>query len=74
MSATYAAVLGRHEIEVPAHLVADADVPVVSGLQRQGDVFVIPMRPGNVQGAKPIPREGLAVVRGESGGAAPRDD
>jgi hypothetical protein len=54
--------------EVPAHLIADAEVPVVSGLQRQGDVIVVPTRRGNVAGAFPVPAEGIAVVRGESGG------
>jgi hypothetical protein len=63
---TYADVM--RDIEIPAHLQADAEVPVISGFQRQGDVAVIPMRPGKVAGLLPIPAEGIAVVRGESGG------
>lgn len=66
---TYADVLNAHDIEVPAHLVADAEIPVVSGkMQRQGDVAIIPMRDGKVANLKPIPPEGVVVVRGESGG------
>lgn len=66
---TYADVLQAHDIEVPAHLVADAEIPVVSGqMQRQGDVAIIPTRSGKVENLKPIPPEGIVVVRGESGG------
>ena len=67
MITTYGAVLGACDIEIPAHLVADAEVPVLTGMQRQGDVAVIPARPGADRGA-PVPAEGVAVVRGEAGG------
>ena len=50
------------------HLIADEEIPVLTGLQRQGDVLIVPSRAGKVDGAKPIPREGVAVVRGENGG------
>lgn len=53
--------------EIPAHLVADAEVPLRTGLQRQGDVIVVPTRAGKKQGDK-IPPEGVPVVRGEAGG------
>lgn len=57
------------EVEIPPHLAADAEVPVVAGKpQRQGDVMVRPMRKGKIAGLKPVPPEGIAVVRGESGG------
>lgn len=47
----------------------DIDIPVVSGEpQHQGDLFVIPMRDGKVGGLKPVPSEGIAVIRGEAGG------
>jgi hypothetical protein len=49
-------------------LEAQADVPLRTGIQRQGDVLVAPMRPGNVAGLAPVPPEGIPVVRGESGG------
>ena len=60
--------LTQHDIEIPAHLATDAEIPVCTGLQHQGDVFVVPMRPGKVTGLKPIPPQGIAVVRGEAGG------
>lgn len=66
---TYEQVMGAHDVEIPAHLLADAEVPVLTGLQVQGDVAIVPHRHGK-SGAKPVtvPPEGVAVVRGESGG------
>jgi hypothetical protein len=66
-STTYADVLGAHDVEIPAHLVADAEVPVVTGMQRQGDIIVIPATPGADTGTI-VPAAGIAVVRGENGG------
>lgn len=43
----------------------DLDVPVLSGMQRQGDVL---LRPADVAAAAAVPRLGTAVVRGENGG------
>lgn len=56
----------RFNIQVDDHLARDLDIPVVTGLQRQGDVIVIPT--DNAGGGAPIPAEGVAVVRGENGG------
>jgi hypothetical protein len=53
--------------EVPTDLVEDLNVPALTGLQRQGDVIIIPGRRGKDIG-EPIPAEGVAVVRGEAGG------
>lgn len=64
---TQHAILDAHGVTIPAHLTAQADVPLRAGLQRQGDVLVAPARPGRPQG-EPIPAEGVAVVRGEAGG------
>lgn len=64
---TYSSILDRHQVEIPAHLEAQAEVPVVTGLQRQGDVIVIPQRAGKDKGTQ-VPPEGVAVVRGETGG------
>ena len=50
------------------HLVADVEIPVLTGMQRQGDVLIVPVRAGQVAGLKPVPSEGIAVVRGENGG------
>ena len=46
----------------------DISIPVLTGLQRQGDVLVVPMRAGQIAGLQPVPREGVAVIRGENGG------
>ena len=50
------------------HLVGDVEIPVLTGPQRQGDVFISPTKAGQVAGLKPIPAEGYPVVRGENGG------
>lgn len=64
----------------------DLDVQVLTGLQRQGDVMIAPMRDGQTTGLEQVKPEGLIVVRGENGGNthlllaegdvqfAPRDD
>jgi hypothetical protein len=44
---------------------ADFDIPVLSGMQRQGDVLILPAA---VTAGTPVPTSGTAVVRGESGG------
>lgn len=43
----------------------DIDIPVHSGVQRQGDVLV---RPASVAATTPVPATGTPVVRGENGG------
>lgn len=67
MTATLDRIMGAHRVEIPAHLEAQAEVPILSGLQRQGDLLIVPMRAGKVAGAEPVPAEGIAVVRGEGG-------
>lgn len=61
-------IMAPHQVEIPAHLEAQAEVPILTGLQRQGDVLVIPTRPGKVEGLKPVPREEVPAVKGENGG------
>jgi hypothetical protein len=62
-------VMTPHGVDIPSHLVADAEIPVLSGkAQRQGDVIVWPRTPGKTTKAADIPLEGIAVVRGEAGG------
>ena len=64
---TQHAILDAHGVTIPAHLTAQADVPLLATMQRQGDVLVVPARPGVDQGNE-IPAEGIPVVRGEAGG------
>lgn len=67
MTTTYREVLDRHRVEIPAHLVADAEIPVLAGLQAQGDVLIVPVRP-SAKLSTPVPAEGVPVVRGEATG------
>jgi len=68
MTATIDSIMTKHRVEIPAHLEAQAEVPLISGKpQRQGDVMVIPSRKGKVEGLVPVPPEGVAVVRGDGG-------
>ena len=64
---TYEQVMAAHDVEIPAHLVAAAEVPVLTGLQVQGDVAIVPHRRGKGETVL-VPPEGVPVVRGESGG------
>jgi hypothetical protein len=68
MTVTQAEVLTRYDVEIPAHLRDDAEVPICTGLIRQGDCLLVPTRKGKVAGLEPIPAEGIAVIRGEAGG------
>lgn len=74
---TLDALIKTHSVEVDPHLDRQLTVPVDGGLQRQGDVIVIPFdvacnRPGVATPrygvASEVPREGIPVVRGEAGG------
>lgn len=68
---TLSALIDRHGVDVLDHLDRNALVPVVSGLQCQGDVAVVPSamlgRPV-AEATTAVPATGVAVVRGESGG------
>jgi len=55
-----------HGVDVLDHLDRDMQIPVLTGLQRQGDVIVIP--DPKAVATTPVPVEGTPVVRGENGG------
>lgn len=55
-----------HGVEVLDHLDRDMSIPVLTGLQRQGDVIVIPDVKASATTA--VPASGTPVVRGENGG------
>lgn len=63
---TLATLIDRHGVDVLDHLDRDVTVPVLAGLQFQGDVAVIPTA-SSIEG-EPVPTAGIPVVRGESGG------
>ncbi len=67
MTASLSTLIDRHNIDVLDHLDREALVPVVSGLQRQGDVIVVPTLNGPRATTK-VATAGVAVVRGEAGG------
>ncbi len=50
---------------VTATDLADIEIPVLAGIQRQGDVLI---RPATVKAATAVPATGAPVVRGENGG------
>jgi len=62
---TYAEALDVHQIAVPDHLVAQAEVPVLAGTQRQGDLLI---RPTTMPATTPVPRSGVQLVVGEETG------
>lgn len=64
---TYKEALGKHDIALPDDLMADIEVPIVTGPQCQGDVGVWPReRLGRAErGAfTPVPADGLPIVQG----------
>jgi hypothetical protein len=67
---TLGRLVDEHGVQVDEHLDRDLSVPVSAGLQRQGDIIVIPAAVARPIGAavNPVPPAGVAVVRGENGG------
>lgn len=63
---TLAELIDTHGVDVLEHLDRQATVPIHTGLQRQGDVIVVPNP--RAKATTPIPRGGVPVVRGEAGG------
>ncbi|NJP95492.1 hypothetical protein HCN51_39695 [Nonomuraea sp. FMUSA5-5] len=51
-------------VTVDEHLDRQAEIPVLSGLQFQGDVAVVPVT--SAPARTPIPAEGVPVVRGQA--------
>jgi hypothetical protein len=67
MTTTYGAALAKIGVSVPDHLVADAEVPVLTGPQAQGDLLIVPTTPPVVDW-QPVPPQGVQVVVGEATG------
>ena len=63
---TTATLIERHGIDVDDHLPRELEIPVLTGLQRQGDIIVIPDEAAIA--TKKVPATGTPVVRGEAGG------
>lgn len=58
--------ISEHDTDVLDHLDRQVTVPVTDQPQVQGDVSILPVT--TQPASTPIPRAGVAVVRGESGG------
>lgn len=67
MNMTYADALAKVGVSVPDHLVADAEVPILTGPQAQGDLLIIPLERTSAK-MLPVPDEGVQVVYGEATG------
>lgn len=67
MSMTYADALTKVGATVPDHLIADAEVPVLTAVQAQGDLLIVPLT-GSKAKLLPVPDEGVQIVFGEATG------
>lgn len=70
---TFGTALALAGVTVPEHLVADAEVPVLTGVQAQGDLLVYPVigsaaLPATDLRWGPVPPAGVQVVHGEATG------
>lgn len=67
---TLSTLIDRHGVDVDEHLDRAITIPVLDGLQAQGDIIVVPADIAGVDSPAltPVPREGVPVVRGENGG------
>lgn len=68
MTTTLGELTSKHGFEVLEHLEAEAHVPVHSGLQAQGDLFIVPVPLAEANPAEPVPAEGIAVIEAVGGG------
>lgn len=72
MPTTYAQALAKIGTELPAHLVAEAEIPVRTGPQAQGDLLIVPINSAEkanwVGTPKAVPDAGVQVVSGEATG------
>lgn len=67
---TLAQVTRATGFEVLEHLEAEAEVPVISGLQAQGDLIIVPAPVRGFSGGegKPVPAAGIAVIEAAGDG------
>ena len=67
MTTTFAQALAKIGVSLPDHLVADAEIPVLTGPQPQGDLMIIPIKSTTAK-LVPVPQKGHQVVVGEATG------
>lgn len=70
MNATISELNTTYGLTLTTDYPADFDVPVSTGMQRQGDVLVtpVPTAAPHLAPTTPVPATGCPVVQGESGG------
>lgn len=56
----------QYQLTVDSSLDRELEIPVIAGLQRQGDVLIAPVESGPI--GEPIEVSSLEVIRGEMGG------
>ena len=76
-TATLGQLIDTHGFDVLDHLDREAEIPVLDGLQAQGDLLIIPAaawsqtiapRDGLRHALKPVPAEGIPVIEAVGGG------
>lgn len=67
-TATLGQLIDRHGVDVLEHLDRQAAVPVLDGLQFQGDLAVIPQPGMPDRSTVEVPAAGLAVIEAAGGG------
>ncbi|WP_242882144.1 hypothetical protein [Actinomadura litoris] len=65
---TYATALNLIGVTVPAHLSADAEVPILTGPQAQGDLLLLPADTPRSKAWQTVPVKRVGVVHGEATG------
>jgi len=76
MTMTYGEALALSGISIPEHLEAEAEVPVLTGPQAQGDLIIVPLAAAYPAGERApawprgaiVPMDGVQVVHGEATG------
>lgn len=72
MATTFAEALSKIGVSIPDHLIADAEVPVLSDPQSQGDLLIVPASLDKFDTSSaewlPVPKAGVQVVTGEATG------
>lgn len=67
MTMTYEQALSKVGVTVPDHLIADAEVPILTGPQAQGDLLILPITETTAD-LLPVPDDGVQIVFGEATG------
>jgi hypothetical protein len=75
MATTYADALNKIGASIPPHLIAGAEVPVLTGVQAQGDLLIVPAGQAGMDlfdvepfAMERVPEAGIQVVVGEATG------